>query len=578
MADIASPLNALYDGPVAKTPQIGRPNGMNLEDALASTPATFETTDTTTRMYVVDQAGRVVLELPDPRFPGLMAAVAANASGLATASGSGLFETTDTAGTVLILDAAGRVVATLPDPVIASLLANASTGTIFETTDANIAAIILDSGGRVSALIPSQAAVSSGTPTTVAEVVAARGSLPSLAARLAVMSSAAGSPLVNSYGKDFMRQSRNLLSQLDPDLGEGTGVLYILTGAGDSYTQNRDRFSGRVAKKLKAKYGDGGAGWTSFAFLQSGNTAPWTIGNQPSFANGNVSSAYAVRYYGNVIGSYFTTAMPDLGLATLTQSGDAIEVDFPAAHPTVKSTLYFRAVPGAVLRYSTDGGATWTVLSLDSSTGTLLSGVYRTIAHTYPASAGTLRLEWVAGTVEIGGIYPLGSKGAVYNKTAATGSQILQWSNAPAEFDIVHGSLASNAVAYMDGPNSQSAGLTDIIWGNRVTTFFGRLLVANPSVDRLLMMPPENMKGFSGAPMSALAVKGLDIAVSLRCSYRNHQDSFGSPTNTAEYRSNGTFSAMNQDDLHPGTAPIAQSKIIGGIQLAAGTLDMIIPF
>lgn len=76
-------------------------------------------------------------------------------------------------------------------------------------------------------------------------------------------------------------------------------VQLVINAGGDSYTHNRSRWIQGFTEYLVSKFGDAGGGWCGFGFLNSGNVAPWTTGNQPSFLNGNARSTYPTKVFGN---------------------------------------------------------------------------------------------------------------------------------------------------------------------------------------------------------------------------------------------------------------------------------------
>lgn len=520
---------------------------------------TFETLLPGTRLVLLDPDGRVLAELPDSRIPEVVAALQAQASDIdalqLTSTGSTQFETLAKAEyQFLLLDADGRVVYSAPDPRVSALTLTALTGVMFETTDNAVSINLLDSGGGIIAPI---ARAGQSSP----EVIAARGNLATLSSRLANVISADGYAIDDAFGRDWLRNTHRLLTRLDPDLG-AEAVLCAIGVGGDSYGHNRSRYTERLAKKLVARFGDGGAGWIGFGFLQSGNVAPWSTPNQPSFLNGCIRSQYVVRHFGSAVGTYYSTAMPDLALATLSTNGDAIEVTFPAAHPNTSCVLLFRAVAGASIRHTRDAGATWTNVALDGSAGTQIAGVHYAVPIAMPAGAGTLRIERVAGNCELGGLYAKGGQGVLISKFAATGSRLAQWQTAPSDWDAIMSYFDLDCFLYMDGPNSQLSNVTATTWGASLSAFITRLRALANAPEPFIMMPPENQLG-SAIKMKDIAAEALRVCRLRQVTYRNTQPLFGDPDNPAAYQF--------PDSLHP-------DAVTQGPSLVRASYSTIIPF
>ena len=479
------------------------------------------------------------------------------------------------AGKLVVTGAAGAVRALLPAGDVPALLAGydrrllaALTGTTYETRDPAMAGKIV-SVGRGGAI---RSIVGSGPegPAALAQLTALRGTTASPAARVAAVVTLDGAPAAHIIGKDRLRRTRNKLFRLDADVGPEP-LIYSLVMPGDSYTQLAQRSSERVAKKLKARYGDAGAGWISFGF-PAATGGPWALpAPQPASRNGNVSGSYYVAFTGAVTGTYYTTAFPDLASCTLTAAGDSVRANFPAGHPNVTNTLFFRARPGAIVKVSTDSGATWTQLALDGSVGSQRSGAYYTMPIGVPSPATTafLVIEWVAGVCELGGCNAVGTRGVLVHKIAATGSRAGQWAAAAAGWEQMVAQLTPDCIHYMDGPNNQIAGIGAASWGQSVLAFFARCRAAAPAVDLLLLNQPENARGYA-IRMVDLAREGRRLTTLIDCAYRDLQPLFGSADNVAEYASAGLLPMLNSDDLHP-------DILTGGPQLAAGSVEMLMP-
>lgn len=574
--------------PVALSPDISRPDGSTIEEALVSTPTTFETTDATPRLYITDQAGRVVLELPDPRFPGLLEAVAAQATAIAQASTGAVFETTDPTAAVFFFDAGGRIVAQLPDPALANLAATvwtAATGLLFETTDISVAAIVVDAAKRVVALIPSPAAVAAATPTTVAEVVTARGNMPTLDARLSPNITADGAPIIERYGRDRLRRLHYMLMKRALPVPEAIQIIINL--AGDSYTHGNSYWSQPFAEFMVASYGDAGGGWCGFGSLinATSRVPPWTLANQPSFTNGNVRKGlYPTTILGNAAPTYYTNAGPDLAMLTLSQDGDGVLQGFPATPAHNGCDFFFFGSGDGLVRYSwgtyKGAGAVADPASYNfaASTTIAVQGAVNTtqiadLKAGIPAGQGALLVEWVAGTAKLFGVnLKSAASGVRINKLAATGSAISHWANAPAvQFEVGIAALGAHAFIYMDGTNSQAANMLPATWGNHLKNLVARMRSATPGLDILAATPAENQRPNNPFSMALYGIELRRQAMAGRFACIDMQQAFGDPLNPTEYGPTGSVPLYDNDSVHPAPAT-------GGRLLLAQFLDTVTPF
>ncbi|EIZ77770.1 phage protein [Novosphingobium sp. Rr 2-17] len=366
-----------------------------------------------------------------------------------------------------------------------------------------------------------------------------------------------GALLVNPLQPEFLRHFRYRLTKLSLPTPEAT--LLSCVAGGDSWTHNTSRWIGPYTDKMVARFGDGGMGFTSFGFLQSGNVAPWTSGNQPTYLNGNARPAkYPCRIYGNVVGTYYTGAGPDISMATFTAAGDAAEITFPAGHPNSVARLLYMATAEAQARYTVDGGANWT--ALDLSVGT--AGILGTASIAVPAGAGILRVEWVAGTCLMSGVFARGTSGFLMSKIASTGSRVSQFSGAAAtSWENGFAALEPHALIYMDGTNSQGASMSGAAWGSAVQTFFTRARAKVPGIDLLLAVPPENQRTTNTVAMSAYDTEGRRLSVTMRFCYHGMQGVFGDPTNPLEYGATGALALMVSDLIHADQATGGRSLV-----------------
>jgi len=189
-----------------------------------------------------------------------------------------------------------------------------------------------------------------------------------------------------------------------------------------------------------------------------------------------------------------------------------------------------------------------------------------------PAGAGTLKIEWVSGTVKLCGVnLKSASPGVRVNKLAATGSSISSWANAPAaQFEAAFAALSAHLFIYMDGTNSQNGAMSAATWGGHLQTIFNRVKSASPSIDILFTTPPENQRTTNAVAMSAYATEARKRALSLRFAFNDTQDAFGDASNPTEYGSSGAVPLFASDLIHP-------EPTTGGRALMAEILKCVLP-
>ncbi|MGE4321730.1 MAG: hypothetical protein AB7E60_01720 [Sphingobium sp.] len=620
MADVAAirdETEAVRERAIADVTEIKEYAESARDEAIAYSPSTYETTDPDAAAMIRDDEGRIFALIPDPDMAraatyettdiaiaatmidegGRVAAelaraedvreAAAQLAALARAPLAGIFETTDRADLVII-DDDGRQVASFPDPALVALEHSAAVASLYETTDVYTAALVRDPTGRVVSEVPSQLALDASRPATVQEVEAARGNTDSLSARVAAIVTADGAPIVDRYGRDTLRMTHMMLTKLSMPTPEACQA--ILNIGGDSFSHLPERWTGPLAAMLTDIYGDAGGGWCGFGYLPSGNVAPWTLANQPTFRQGNVRpDSYPTIHVGAGVGTYYTAASPDLALVTMSQAGNAIYQGFPSLPIHNGCDLFFVGTADGAVRWSwgtyngsgsvsdpsnyTFGlevplnvqGGVGQLHIVDISSG--VSDDAETTAVVMPSGAGMLRIVRSAGSTKLCGVnLKSDAPGVRINKLAATGSNIAQWANAPAGWETGLAALGATGWIYMDGTNSQSMAMAPALWGNRQEIIVNRVRAATPGIDVLIAAPPENLRPDNPVPMTAYAIEGRKRAMTLHTAFRDLQWKFGDPANPAQYAD------LFEGDLkHP--KPPTDGRL-----LLAGFLDMILPF
>lgn len=381
-------------------------------------------------------------------------------------------------------------------------------------------------------------------------------------------------PVVDEYNRHLLLQTKHRLAKL----AFGASSQYIICLAGDSYTHGAGRSTTAFASWLASKFGDAGGGWCGFGYLNSGNAAPWTPGNQPSFLNGNARPAlYPVKLYGSPTPAYYTEPSIDMASITLLASGDAVEQSFPAS-PTISAiVLHWIGTGNGSIRYTLNGGATWTTLSVSGTSGTTATTSLSLTGLTQP---GTLRIEWVSGTAKLCGVdLQSATNGVRVHKIAATGSNVGSWNTCSslAGFATAYAAIKPHCWQFMDGPNNQgvsTGGVTAAQWASNLGALMTNIKTLGDAqgvgngVDRLVFVPPENNRTTNVYPIAGYEAQVRNMAIGLRFALKIVR--FGDAGDTAYYSPTGKVPLMSADLLHPDPAT-------GGPLIAGEWLEMIAP-
>jgi hypothetical protein len=376
---------------------------------------------------------------------------------------------------------------------------------------------------------------------------------------------ASGALRVNPFQQRMLRKTHYKLASLD--ISESQRL--VINCAGDSFTHNITRWVGPFVDYLVSKFGDGGGGWVGFGFAASGTTPYAVGGNQPSFKNGNARATYTMDHVGATTSLYNTAVSPDLAAAVLNASGESIVVGIPASPVHTGCTLFFIGTADGQVRWRWGAGS-WTTINVQGTVGNLQTA---SLSSGIPSGAGTLTIEWIAGTCTLCGVNLTSTaSGVVVNKIAGTGSRVGNWTAVNAtQWQAGVTSLGADLFIYMDGTNTQGGGFGATSWASDVATLVGRIRAATPGVDILLMMPPENQRTDNSYPMPHYAEAGRNLALSLRTAFFDHQEAFGNAANPTEYGSAGAVPLFNADNIHPEPAT-------GGRLLMAGALKCVLPY
>lgn len=326
-------------------------------------------------------------------------------------------------------------------------------------------------------------------------------------------------------------------------------VQAILNFSGDSFTQGIF-YTERLANSLVALYGDAGGGYTGFGFATPA-TLPYVIGgSQPVSINGNARRAlYPVRFAGSMTSNYNSAPTPDLSTVVMATAGDAVEVGVPSAPVISAVDLFYVGTADGVIRYSWDGGTTWSAnINVQGTVGNL--GI--TALTGFPnGAAGTLRIERVSGTVALGGVnLKSAAPGVRVNKIAGAGANANTWqAQNAAQWQTGLASIGGDLFVWSDGPNSQNLPLAPGQWAVYVSFLAQRVHAATPASDLLFFTPPET-KIAAQMPILAYDQQAAQIAYTQGFAYFPMQPFFGDPSNPSVYLSGGARPMIGSDGVH----------------------------
>jgi hypothetical protein len=129
--------------------------------------------------------------------------------------------------------------------------------------------------------------------------------------------------------------------------------------------------------------------------------------------------------------------------------------------------------------------------------------------------------------------------------------------------------LNTSVFIYMDGPNSQTAGVAPSTWSASVQSVITCVKSASPAADFLLMPPPENQRGLA-TKIADYATLARALTLTNYIAFNDLQEAFGSATNPSEYGSTGTVPLFNADNLHP-------EPTTGGRAIVAAVTEILMP-
>ena len=335
-----------------------------------------------------------------------------------------------------------------------------------------------------------------------------------------------------TYGEWYLRETRQRTRKLL--LNEDK--QFTIAAIGDSWTHNRDRWSGVVARELISEFGDAGGGWTGFGF------------GSASLPNDNARSEYSVTRSSGWSSTYGSSVSPDICHATSNTAGNSITCTTPSNPDLSGCDLYFIGSSTASIRYKFNSGD-WTALALNS----VADGELGITALTgFGSGANTLVIEVVSGTCSLCGVnWKSTANGVVFHKLGATGTRAKQWAEVN-EVQWKKGlqALNPNLVTIMHGTNDQAAYLSSTVFAPNISTIIDRVRSALPLADILVVMPCENGSAAAASiSMASYTAKVYDVCVAKKVAFMDLQKVFGETF--SEYSSTSERNWFNADLIHP---------------------------
>lgn len=380
------------------------------------------------------------------------------------------------------------------------------------------------------------------------EITNARGSRSTISERLSVGIDSFGAPIAGDIGGSFLREIRRRLYEI----AVGDTTQCVVACVGDSWTHGAFRYTLPLRQRLKAVFGDAGAGWSGFGQYDGG-----------LYLNGAVdTSELAAVFSSGWAGTslYNASASPDLGAIETSTPGSTVTLYLLSGSATTVVLHFARQSGGGTVRYRFGSGS-WT--SIDT-TGTgyataSLSGV--------PAGTWTLTLDCVSGPLQLYGVdvQKIGA-GVRIHKLGGTGSTAAQWVavNA-ASWQAGLTALGPHLVTVLLGTNDQATYTEDAFRAN-LETLIGRIRSAVPAADVLLVAPAENGLGRS-TPMSDYARAMRRLASEFSAGFLDLQHSFGLVP--ADYAHGSARPLFHTDLAHPND--------LGGRAITAAIYRLIAP-
>ncbi len=335
------------------------------------------------------------------------------------------------------------------------------------------------------------------------------------------------------YNKFSLRETKQRLQKLK--LAETEQLKIAIHGT--STTQLGTRYMTPLTTELMSEYGDAGGGWLGFGF-----TATPT-------SNGNVrSSIYTYARTGAWTSNYFRALSADLSTVESGTAGARLTIAGPAGTPILSGIdLHWVATANGVIRYSWNGGSSWTTLNVQGTLETV--NITNLIGH--PTTGNfSLLIEVVSGSVILSGLnIKSTASGVQVHKLGNSGGRLqhlAEINNTEWIKTIIN--LAPNVFFLFHGGNDQDVGRTPIQFADNLRTVIDRIKAALPACDIGIIMPPAVVEPRT-TPLILYTAEALKVAKEKKIAFIDLQRVFGD--DPSEYSSTSPRPWFNADDIHP---------------------------
>jgi hypothetical protein len=345
---------------------------------------------------------------------------------------------------------------------------------------------------------------------------------------------------IYTFNQFRLRETKQRLQKLK--LSETAQLSIAIHGS--STTQLGTRYITPLTTELVSEYGDAGGGWLGFGFISS--------------SNGNVrSSIYTYARTGTWTSNYYSALSADMSTVESSTAGSRLTIGGVAGTPILSGVdLHWVATANGVIRYSWNGGSSWTTLNVQGTVGV----VNITTLTGHPTTGSfSLILEVVSGSVVLsGGNIKSTANGVVVHKLGNSGGRlqhVAEINNTEWIKTIIN--IAPHVFFIFHGGNDQSSGRTPIQFANDMRTVIDRIKIALPACDIGIIMPPEVVE--PRTPLFALyTAEAFKVAQEKKVAFVDLQKVFGE--NPSEYSSTSPRPWFNVDNVHP--EPITGGRAI----------------
>jgi lysophospholipase L1-like esterase len=251
---------------------------------------------------------------------------------------------------------------------------------------------------------------------------------------------------------------------------------------------------------------------------------------------------YTIAQSGTWTSNHTGQNQPDMGRVSSSSVGAKYTITFPAGHSA--ANLFYNNSAGAEVRYRWDGGS-WTTLSLASGTFASLASV--------PTGSGTLEIEVVAGTCQLGGIdWRMSASGVRLHKLGASGGRASQFASlGEPNWRTSVANLGIDAAVLMLGINDKAADRTPTEFATDIQTIITRLRTMDSAIDILLVAEPETSSAIARPDIYTQAEYAEELATlaeANRCGFLDLQPFFG--TAPSEYNFASSLALLQSDGTH----------------------------